>query len=203
MKDKYYKWDKIRLFEMGNKKYNKLVSDANLEVLQFAQSRGYVQRLNDAKRGGKLGEYFLVKRYFDFERMKKSMFADRDRRERALKRALKSVLPADKIDSFGIISDIGSIVVDGVKYSNFYGDGFNTVEVCECDFDAFKKAEIITRRQIYNKVEPITIVKFDALQSIKVQLVDCDETEGFKVVDNVCGFAIWERKMKVFVAKSK
>ena len=202
MQQKYYKCDKIRLFAQGNKRYITLIGDSDLDVLRFAQSRGYVQRLNDAARGGKLGEYFLVKRYFDFERMRKSMYADRDRRERALHKALKSVLIAERVDSFATISNTGCIVVDGEKYSNFYGDGLNIVDVCACDFVEFKTSEVLTRRQIYNPSEPISVVKFDAPKSVEISLCDCDASQGVKVIDNVCGLCIWERKMKIFIAKA-
>ena len=101
---------------------------------------------------------------------------------------------------FTTISDVGSIKIDGVCYSNFYGDGENTIEIDECDFNEFKTSEILTRRQIYNPKFPITIVKFDNPKAIEVSLSDCDESFGVERIDNACGFVIWSRKAKVFVS---
>ena len=69
------------------------------------------------------------------------------------------------------------------------------------DFDAFKKADKITRRQVYNVKEPITVVKFDVPKIVNVSLSDVDDSAGVKAIGNVCGFAIWSRMLKIFVAK--
>lgn len=201
MQQKFYKYDKIRLFAQGDKKYISLVNDADFAVLRFAQSRGYAQRLNDAPRGGKLGEHFLIKRYFDFERMRSSMYAEQGRRQRALNKALKSVLKSETIETFWTISDIGRFKIDNELYSNFSGDGENTVEVCKCSAFEFKNSEIISRRQVYNPNSRLTIVRFDAPKTIKVALWDYDDSHGVKEIQNVLGFCIWERKMKVFVCE--
>ena len=69
------------------------------------------------------------------------------------------------------------------------------------NFKEFKTSEILTRRQIYNPKFPITIVKFDAPKTIEVSRYDCDESLGSERIDNACGFVIWSRKVKVFIAK--
>lgn len=178
------------------------------QLFKYAVRRGYLVEKNDAPRNGKVGLHYEVLRYFDDERLATVMYADIRRAERdakrraeALKKACGEVLPADYVDYFETTSDIGSFKIDGNIYSNFYGDTDNSAEVCAVDFDAFKKAEKITRRQVYNAKEPITIVKFDAPKTINVSLSDVDESAGAKTIDNVCGFAIWSRKLKIFVAK--
>lgn len=52
---------------------------------------------------------------------------------------------------------------------------------------------------IYNRAEPITIVKYENPRRIEVSLDDCDNSAGVKVIDNVCGFVIWACKIKIFV----
>lgn len=204
MENKKYKVNTIiRRFVLQNSgrwtNYGNALSGDERKLLEYARLKGYVVCGNDAVRGGKLGEHFKVVKYFTTNSLLKKQKAE----EKELARKLESCLKCDRVNRFATISDIGCIVVDDVKYSNFYGDGENIVEVCECDFDDFKKAEIITRRQIFNQKQPISIVKFDALKSIKVSNFDCDDSFGSTIIDNVCGFCIWERKMKVFVAKSK
>ena len=201
MQQKFYKYDKIRLFAQGDKKYISLVNAADFAVLRFAQSRGYAQRLNDAPCGGKLGEYFLVKKYFDFERMRASMYAEQGRKVRAFNKALKSVLKSETIENFGTISDIGSFKIDNELFSNFCGNGENTVEVCKCNAVEFKNSEIISRRQVYNPNSRLTIVRFESPKSINVSICDCDDLQGVKKIENVLGFCIWERKMKVFICE--
>lgn len=56
-----------------------------------------------------------------------------------MERGLKS----EKIRWFSTFSDVGDFVIDGVHYSNFWGDGENRVEICECNFTEFQKAECI------------------------------------------------------------
>ena len=178
------------------------------KLFKYALRRGYLVERNDAVRNGKSGLHYEVLHYFDDARLREKMYAeerraqrDAKRRAEALKKACAEVLPADYVDYFETISDIGSFKIDGNIYSNFYGDTDNSVEVCAVDFAAFKAAEKITRRQVYNAQEPITIVKFDAPKTINVSLSDVDELAGAKTIDNVCGFAIWSRKLKIFVAK--
>ncbi len=162
-----------------------------------ARLKGYVVCGNDAARGGKLSEHFKVVKYFTTNSLLKKQKAE----EKELARKLESCLKSDRVNRFTTISDIGCIVVDDVKYSNFDGVGENIVDVCSCDFEEFKKSEIITRRQIFNIKEFISVIKFDSLKSIKVSHFDCDDSLGSTTIDNVCGFCIWKRKMKVFVQK--
>lgn len=205
---KYYKYDKIRQYAKIGKSNVSLLSDAQKKLFLFAAKKGYLVEKNDAPRNGKVGLHYEVLRYFDDERLATVMYADIRRAERdakrraeALKKACAEVLPADYVGFFETTSDIGSFKIDGNIYSNFYGDTDNSVEVCAVDFAAFKAADKITRRQVYNAKEPITIVKFDEPKTINVSLSDVDESAGAKTIDNVCGFAIWSRKLKIFVAK--
>ncbi len=205
---KYYKYDKIRQYERVSRGNKSLLTPEQKKLFKYALRRGYLVEKNDAVRNGKSGLHYEVLHYFDDARLREKMYAEERRAQRdaklraeALKKACAEVLPADYIDYFETISDIGSFKIDGNIYSNFYGDTDNSVEVCAVDFAAFKAAEIITRRQVYNAQEPITIVKFDAPKTINVSLSDVDESAGAKTIDNVCGFAIWSRKLKIFVAK--
>lgn len=205
---KYYKYDKIRQYERVSRGNKSLLTPEQKKLFKYALRRGYLVEKNDAVRNGKSGLHYEVLHYFDDERLREKMYAEerraqRDAKRRAedLKKACAEVLPADYVDYFETISDIGSFKIDGNTYSNFYGDTDNSVEVCAVDFAAFKTAEKITRRQVYNAQEPITIVKFDAPKTINVSLSDVDESAGAKTIDNVCGFAIWSRKLKIFVAK--
>lgn len=109
------------------------------------------------------------------------------------------VLNSRVVDLFETSSDIGSFKIDGQLYSNFYGDGANRAEICACNFADFKKAKLLTRRQVFNRAEPITIVKYESPRRIEVSLDDCDNSAGVKVIDNVCGFVIWACKIKIFV----
>lgn len=205
---KYYKHDKIRQYERIFKGNKSLLTPKQRELFEYARRRGYLVERNDAARNGKAGLYYEVARYFDDARLRERMYAeerraqrDAKRRAEVLKKACDEVLPAEDVDWFETISDTGSFKIDGKTYSNFYGDGDNSVEVRAVDFDAFKKADKITRRQVYNAQDPITIAKFDAPKTINVSLSDVDESAGAKTIDNVCGFAIWSRKLKIFVAK--
>lgn len=205
---KYYKYDKIRQYERISRGNKSLLTPEQKNLFKYALRRGFLVERNDAVRNGKSGLHYEVLHYFDDARLREKMYAEerraqRDAKRRAedLKKACAEVLPADYVDYFETISDIGSFKIDGNIYSNFYGDTDNSVEVCAVDFAAFKAAKIITRRQVYNAQEPITIVKFDAPKTINVSLSDVDESAGAKTIDNVCGFAIWSRKLKIFVAK--
>jgi len=205
---KHYKYDKIRQYAKRGKYNVPLLSDEQKTLFLYAVKKGYLAEKNDAPRNGKIGLHYEVLRYFDDDRLSTAMYADRRRaardarrRQDALKKACAEVLPADYTDYFCTRSDIGSFKIDGNTYSNFYGDGDNRVEVCAVDFAAFKAAEKITRRQIFNAKSPITIVKFDAPKTINVSLSDIDESAGVKTIDNACGFAIWEHKLKIFTAK--
>ncbi len=205
---KHYKYDKIRQYERISRGNKSLLTDEQKKLFKYALRKGYLVEKNDAVRNGKAGLHYEVLHFFDEEHLRVKMYAeqrraqrDAKRRAEALKKACSEILPADYVDYFETISDIGSIKIDGNIYSNFYGDTDNRVEVCVVDFTAFKTAKIITRRQIYNATAPITIVKFDAPKTISVSLSDVDDSAGVKTIDNACGFAIWSRKLKIFTVK--
>lgn len=193
------KGEKIRLYKSaGNGQwthYRKILTDNEIDLLNFALEKKYVTFNNDAPRGGKLGDYFKILKNFTFEKIDKIRIRDAKKRNKALSRVLKSAV----IKTFSTISDVGSIKIDGACYSNFYGDGENTVEVCECNFNEFKTAKILTRRQAFCPKFPITILKFDAPKTIEVSRYDCNDNFGSERIDNACGFVIWERKIKIFV----
>lgn len=203
MKNEYNEGDIIRRYTLnGSGKwttYSSAISEDEFDLLRYAATKRYVSFGNDAPRGGKLGDYIKILRSFSKDELEQMRAIDVKARDEALSKVLKS----NKIDSFTTISDVGSIKVDGVSYSNFYGDGNNTIDVCECDFNAFNVSEMLTRRQYYNPREPITVVKFSSPRPIEVSLSDVDEAFGVRKIDNTCGFVIWERKMKVFVCYEK
>lgn len=205
---KHYKYDIIRQYEGVPRGNKSLLTPEQKKLFKYALRRGYLVEKNDAVRNGKSGLHYEVLHYFDDERLREKMYAqerraqrDAKRRAEALKKACGEVLPADYVDFFETISDIGSFKIDGNIYSNFYGGTENSAEICAVDLAAFKAAKIITRRQIYNADAPITIVKFDSPKSISVSLSDVDDSAGAKVIDNACGFAIWSRKLKIFKTK--
>lgn len=207
-KMKHYKYDKIRRFERAGRGHKPLLDSEQEKLFKYAVGKGYLVEKNDAIRNRKEGLYYEVLRYFDEERLRTKMYAEERRTMReakrrvdALKKACAEVLPADYVDYFETISDVGSIKIDGNIYSNFYGKTDNCAEVCVVDFDAFKKAKILTKRQIFEPSAPLSIVKFDAPKTINVSLSDVDESAGVKTIDNACGFAIWTRKLKIFTVK--
>ena len=199
---KYTKETKIYKFKLGGSgrwtNYQRALSDDELDLLKFAQMKGYVVSGNDAPRGGKSGDFFKVVKYFTTNSMSKK----RAEFVKAREAELNSVLESEKFDEFSTISDIGSFKIDGVCYSNFYGDGENRCEVCRCDEEGFKTAEMLTRRQVYNKKEPLTIVKFDAPKTISVAISDGDDSFGARKVENALGFCIWCAKLKIFVKRA-
>lgn len=198
---KYTKGQKIYKFKLAGSgqysSYKVAIKEPLYTTLKYALHIGLLKPENDASRGVKLGDYFHVVKDFNTE------FVELKRKEaKAAKDEIESaVLPNSISDIFTTMSDNGFFVIDGVKYSNFYGNGENRVEVCKCDFEEFKKAEFITRRQVYNSNEPITIIKFDAPKTISVKICDVDDEFGSEEVENACGFAIWSQKLKIFVAK--
>lgn len=198
---KYYTRTKIRTTKLVHTgKWTTYTDALPLEertVLNAACKYNLARRGNDAPRRGKQGDFIEILKFFTTNSILKRMEAER--KEEAEK--LSKVLESEKIYNFSTISDIGSIVIDGVAYSNLWGDGDNRVEVCKCDFEEFKKSELITRRQVYNPNEPITIMKFDAPKTISVKICDVDDEFGSEEVENACGFAIWSQKLKIFVAK--
>ena len=177
--------------------YKDALSLKDMDFFRYAATKRYVTFGNDSSRGGKLGEYIEVVKDFARAELEEKMSLEIKARDEALSKVLKSTV----VKIFTTISNIGSIKIDGVYYSNFDGNGENTVEVCECDFNEFKTAKILTRRQVFSPKFPITIVKFDAPKAIEVSLCDCDESFGSEHIDNACGFVIWSRKAKVFVIK--
>ena len=202
MKKNIYKTgEKIRRYKAaGNGSwscYKETLSSKDMDFFRYAATKGYVTFGNDASRGGKLGEYIEVVKDFTRSELEEKMALEIKARDEDLSKVLKGTV----IKTFTTISDIGSIKIDGAYYSNFYGAGENTIEIDECDFKEFKTSEILTRRQIYNPKFPITIVKFDAPKTIEVSRYDCDESLGSERIDNACGFVIWSRKVKVFIAK--
>lgn len=201
IKEIYIKGEKIRRYKAaGNGAwscYKETLSSKDMDFFRYAATKGYVIFGNDAPRGGKLGEYIEVVKDFTRPELEEKKALEIKERDENLSKVLKSTV----IKTFATSSDVGSIKIDGISYSNFYGDGDNTVEVCECDFNEFQSAEILTRRQIFSPKFPITIVKFDAPKTIEVSLDDCDESFGSERIDNACGFVIWSRKVKVFIAK--
>lgn len=200
-KEIYIKGEKIRRYKAaGNGSwscYKETLSLKDMDFFRYAATKRFVVFGNDAPRGGKLGEYIEVVKDFTRTELQEKMFLEIKARDEDLSKVLKSTV----IKTFATSSDVGSIKIDGMSYSNFYGDGENTVEVCECDFNEFKAAETLTRRQVFTPKSPITIVKFDAPKTIEVSLDDCDESFGSERIDNACGFVIWSRKAKVFVSK--
>ena len=198
-KEKYAKGEKLIRYKLcGSGKwssYKEIVKGEELEMLEYAASKGLALFGNDAPRGGKCGKFIEILRDFTVSELEAMRSAELKARDEALAKVLKSEL----VDEFFTASDIGSIKIDGICYSNFYGDGENKIEVCKCNFEAFKNAEVLTRRQIFNSKEPITIVKFDAPKTIEVALSDVDATFGVRKIEKVCGFVIWERKAKIFV----
>lgn len=198
---KYTKGEKIyKLRATGSGKWVKYVSaipTAELKLLEFAEFHGFVQSGNDAPRGGKLGDFFEVLKPFDFETLKKA----KAEAEAEARRISDLVLKSEKVCDFVTFSDEGSFKIDGVHYSNFWGDGTNRAEICEADEKEFKEANFLTRRQFYAPNEKITIVKFDKPKSITVSKCDCYENMGERTIERALGFVIWSRKLKIFVAK--
>lgn len=201
---KYTKDQKIRIYKTRGKgkwtSYTEALDYHEKKLLIYAVKIGYALYANDAPRQGKHGEHFLITKDTSSEELE-------SKRAEAIsehKRKLEQVLPSQTIEQLCTISDIGSFKINGKLYSNFYGDGMNSVEVCTCKFDEFLSSTYITKRQVYNPKEPITIVKYDKPQTISVSGYDVDTDDyADNVIENVCGFAIWERKLKVFVAKNK
>ena len=199
----YKKGEKIRRYKMADQGswscYKDALSLKDMDFFRYAATKMYVTFGNDSSRGGKLGEYIEVVKDFTRAELEEKMSLEIKARDEALSRVLKSTV----IKTFATSSDIGSIKIDGACYSNFYGDGENTIEIDECDFKEFKTAKILTRRQVFSPKFPITIVKFDEPKTIEVSLSDCDESSGSERIDNACGFVIWSRKAKVFVINKK
>lgn len=199
---RYTKGTVIRKFRQGGSgrwtNYQVALSDEELNLLNYALGCGYATLKNDAPRGGKWGVHYLIDKYFTTKSLTRKMLAEK----KAIDELCSKVVEVKRLRTFGTISDIGSFNVNGVCYSNFWGDGDNIVEVCECNPKEFYAAELLTRRQVFQPQEPITIVKFDNPQTLKIANVDCNLAAGEEIVENALGFVIWSRKMKVFVKKA-
>lgn len=198
---KYTKGTKIRRYKQVSSgrwtNYQSALTPDEERLMWYAVANKYAVNRNDAPRGGKWGDHFEILKYFTTNSLTKKMDAERAAREKAL----ATIPPAEFVEDFRTISDIGSFKIDGACYSNFWGDGSNRAEICTVDLSAFNTAKLITRRQVYNPKEPITIVKYALPKTINVSFCDCDDSFGAKVIDNVCGFAIWSRKLKIFTVK--
>ena len=199
---KYTKETKIYKFKLGGSgrwtNYQRAIVGEELTLLNFAQSLGYVVSGNDAPHGRKSGDYFKVVKYFTTNSMEKKHAKSVAERRALLDAGLKS----EKVDVFSTISDIRSFKIDGVCYSNFCDNGRNRVDVCACDADEFVKCEIVSRRQIFNKNDPFSLVKFDAPKTISVSISDADDSFGVRKVENALGFCIWCAKLKIFVGRA-
>lgn len=206
----FKKGDIIRLFKSSGSgrwtRYSPAIKPDELALLKIAEKKGLAIAGNDAPRGGKLGAHFKILRDFSAAEAAKALAEERAARAAAeaakaaeLRAKLALVLKSEPVESFATTSDVGSIKIDGTNYTNFYGDGENRVEVCKCDFEAFKESELVTKRQVYSAHEPLTIVKFDSPKDLAVSLHDCGDCE-VKTIRNACGFCVWERKLKIFTA---
>lgn len=149
-KTKFYKGEKFRLYEWrGTRRHLRLcdLQPKNIrDILADAVLAGLAKEGNDAPRGGKTGDFIEITKYFSLKSLEKHLKA----RKKAIKKTQmefaekeETVLKSEKIRWFSTISDVGDFVIDGAHYSNFWGDGENRVEVCECDFTEFQKAECI------------------------------------------------------------
>ena len=205
----FKKGDIIRIFKSSGSgrwtRHSSAVKPDELELLNFAEKKGLALSGNDAPRGGKLGAHFKILKDFSSGELARALAEERAARAAAeaakaaeIRAKLKLVLKSEPVESFATISDVGSFFIDGQKYDNFYGDGENVVEVCKCCFESFKTAELITKRQVFAASAPLTIVKFERPKDLAVSLSDCGEG-GVKTIKNACGFAIWERKLKIFI----
>lgn len=203
---KHYKYDKIRVYERRGRYNVPLLSESQKALFSFAKKKGYLVERNDAPRNAKVGLYYEVLKYFDEDRLEASMNAERRRHVRemnalnkARKNASEEVLKSNIVELFSTISDVGKIIVNDTEYSNFYGKGTNTVEICTVDGGEFKQAKYLTRRQIFNPEESITIEKFASPRTLEVKLSDVDVRYGSKEVKSALGFVIWSRKMKIYI----
>lgn len=158
---------------------------------------GWAVARNDAPRGGKLGEHYLAKRRFSALAVKREL----NRRARRLARDLAAVCPNTELRREQTVSDIGSFVIDGRAYSNYYGDGLNQVRVCEVDAAQFRTDRFVSRREVYDLSAQFYDVRFDEPRTVRVAKYDCEPDGDSYVFDNVVGFAIWSRVLKIFVAK--
>ncbi len=198
---KYTKGQKIYKFKLaGSGKYSTCrpaISSSEKTLLDYAVHYSLAKKEKDMVRGEKLGDCYLILNDFDGDVVYKKYKGEIQEKAK-IDTALLSTF---WIDAFSTISENGNIVIDGVKYSNLYGKGKNCVDVLKCNFEEFKNAELLTRRQVYNPNDPITIIKFDAPKAISVKISDIDDEFGTREIENACGFVIWAKKLKIFVAE--
>lgn len=106
-------------------------------------------------------------------------------------KAAKNVreIPEKKFSTF---SDVGEIIINGLGFTNFSGDGINRVRIYECDaMPTMSMAEIMgqPRTRIYApKNQPM---------SIRIARYDC-APDDCVVVDNVLGFEISQMTLKIY-----
>ena len=197
----YVKGDKIRITHaagrFGKSYYADALSAEEHSLLCYASVKGFASLENDAPRGGKLGFYFDIKKDFSSDEISKMKAADKELLQRKLGRVLKST----SVDYYQTSSDVGAFIINGLTYSNFYGDGVNKVDVCECDKAEFYKSEMLTRRQVFATSEPLTIVKFNSPEKMEIQRSDVEASGEKIVINNALGFCIWSQTLKVFVEK--
>jgi hypothetical protein len=178
-----------------------MISKSESELLTHAVKLGHAKCSNDAKRGGKLGEHYLITKYFTTNSMRRKIDVyerEIQRKCDEFNRKLATIPATIKIRELYTISDVGSIIVNGESHSNYYGDGENVVEIVKVDANEFKNAEFVTRRQLYNPNNKIEIVKFDNPQTITIAECDCNPECEIYSIDNVIGYAIWSKKMKIY-----
>ena len=196
---KYKTGTKIHIYKLGNAgrwtNYQYALHEDEIDLLTFASSIGYVCLENDSKKGGKSGVHFLVKKYFTTNSMRKRLLKITKERQKKL----DAVLTTEEINNFRIISNIGSVKIDSAYYSNFYGNGSNAVSVVKCNESQFKNAKFLSRREVFNSEEPITIVKFPIAKTISISKCDCDDSFGSVEIKHSLGFVIWKRMVKIFV----
>ncbi len=201
MKTEYAKGEKIRKYkasELGKwTSYSSAIDGDLLDVLKYAEYKSFIRSGNDAPRRGRMGDFFEILKPFSLDEMR----AMRDAEVAEKENILSKLLPAETVSNFETVSDVGSFRIGGELVPNFSVNGSNRVEVCKCDSEAFAKADIITRRQIYNTNSPLRIVKFGAPVSLVVHYSDADDSLGSITIDSALGYAVWSRHLKVFVKK--
>lgn len=196
---KYKKGDDIRLYKKASAgrwtTYTDALDKEERSLLAAAAAKGLVLRCNDSPRGGKWGEHYKVLKYFTANSLGKKLAAEK----KAIDKEIAKIPRTECVRSFTATSKMGSIKIDGVYYAIFRFDCEAAVEVCKIDTDAFRDAKLITRRQVFNKRAPLTIVKFDTPKPIEIALCDCDDSFGSEKIANAIGFCIWAHKAKIFV----
>lgn len=187
----------VRLYKKSGSgkwtQYKRTISDDTAALLIDGERRGFVASGNDAARGGRLGCYYKILKSFtaaDLEKLRQD-------EQKELKKQLAEVLPSQTLRDFHTVSDKGAFKIDKKLYKNFYGDGLNRVKIKLVNFEAFKRARLVSRRQVFRPGEPFFMRKFRAPRDIKLFNYDCGRV--FVHIVSACGFCIWERSLTVFV----